>query len=48
VASAVPIEPVVSRPSGGASLTLPVPTSATLPAKRNEIPDVGAGADVAP
>jgi Putative peptidoglycan binding domain len=42
VAGAVPVDPVV-RPSGGASLTLPVPASATLPARRDEIPDVGAG-----
>jgi hypothetical protein len=38
-----PAEPAVNRPSGGAPLTLPVPASATLPAKRDEIPDVGAG-----
>jgi hypothetical protein len=39
-----PVDPVVSRPSGGAPLTLPVPRSAALPARRDEIPaGLGAG-----
>jgi Putative peptidoglycan binding domain len=44
ISGAASVDPIVSRPSGGASLTLPVPTSAALPAKRDEIPDIGAGA----
>jgi hypothetical protein len=42
--SGSPLDPVVGDPSGGAALTLPVPRSASLPARRDEIPGtLGAG-----